>query len=173
MDIPEAIVQRRSIRQFTEQEVPEETVERLINAARWAPSAGNIQPWDFVIVRKAETKARLANAAFDQQSIDQVPVIIVVCANELLSSGRYGERGKTLFCLQDTAAAIQNMLLFAYSIGLGTCWIGAFDEEQVREIIKVPAGSRPVGIVPVGHPGEAPQPRRRKPSSEITHYETF
>jgi nitroreductase len=173
MDISEAIIQRRSIRQFTEQDIPEETVERLINAARWAPSAGNIQPWDFVIVKKAETKTRLANAALDQQSIEQAPIVIVVCANEVLSAQRYGDRGKALFCLQDTAAAIQNILLFAYSIGLGTCWIGAFTEEQVREIIKVPEGSRPIAIVAVGHPGETPQPRRRKPTSEITHYETF
>lgn len=173
MDISEAIIQRRSIRSFTKQDVPEEIVERLVNAARWAPSAGNIQPWDFVIVRKAETKVRLANAALDQQSIEQAPVVIIACANEVLSARRYEDRGKALFCLQDTAAAIQNILLFAYSIGLGTCWIGAFDEEQVREIIKVPAGSRPVAIIPVGYPAETPQPRKRKSTSEILHYETF
>jgi nitroreductase len=82
-------------------------------------------------------------------------------------------RGKTLYCIQDTAAAIQNIHLTAYSLGLGTCWIGAFREEEARKILKIPEGVRPVAMIPVGYAAEIPQPRKRKPVDQIVHYETF
>jgi nitroreductase len=173
MEVLEAIKGRRSIRAFKNQNVPTEIVKKLIDAARWAPSAGNIQPWEFVIVRKPETKRRLAEAALDQSFIEEAPVVIVVCANENRSSEGYALRGKTLYCIQDTAAAIQNIHLAAYSSGLGTCWIGAFKEEEAREILKIPQGIRPVAIVPVGHPDEVPSPRSRRPLNQMVHYETF
>jgi nitroreductase len=173
IDVSEAITGRRSIRAFKRENVSEEIIEKLIDAAQWAPSAGNIQPWEFVIVREVRIKRKLAETALDQTFIEDVPVVIVVCASEILSSQRYGDRGKELFCLQDTAAAIQNILLLAYSFGLGTCWVGAFNEEEVRETLKVPNGTKPVAIVPVGYPAEMPQPRRRKPIKEIVHHDTF
>ncbi len=173
MDILEAIKSRRSIRAFKSQNVPAEVVENLIDAARWAPSAGNIQPWDFIIVRKPEIKKRLAEAALGQTFIQDAPVVIVVCANEDRSSQGYGARGKTLYCIQDTGAAIENILLVAYSFGLGTCWVGAFREEEARVILKVPCGMRPVAIVPVGYPAEEPSPRSRRPMNQIVHFETF
>jgi len=173
MDVLEAIRGRRSIRAFKSQEISEEIVEKLIDAAIWAPSAGNIQPWEFIIVRKPEIKRGLAEAALDQSFIEEAPVVIVVCANETRSSQGYGMRGKTLYCIQDTAAAIQNLHLAACSFGLGTCWIGAFKEEEAREILKIPYGIRPVAIIPVGYAAETPSPRSRRPKSEIVHYETF
>jgi nitroreductase len=173
MDVLEAIKERRSIRAFKDEDVPAEVVEKLIDAARWAPSAGNIQPWEFIIIRKPEIKKRLAEAALDQSFIEEASVVIVVCANENRSSEGYGVRGKTLYCIQDTAAAIQNVLLAAYSFGLGTCWIGAFKEEEAREILKIPYGTRPVAIIPVGYSTETPLPRNKRPISEIVHYETF
>jgi nitroreductase len=173
MDVLEAVKGRRSIRAFESQDVPAEIVEKLIDAARWAPSAGNIQPWEFIIVRKPKIKRRLVEAALDQVFIEEAPVVIVVCANEVRSSQGYGVRGETLYCIQDTAAAIQNIHLTAHSLGLGTCWVGAFREEEAREILKIPHGIRPVAIIPIGCPAEAPTPRRRKPLSEIVHYETF
>jgi len=174
LDVFEAIKNRRSIRAYTSKEVSEEEeVKKLIDAARWAPSAGNIQPWEFVIVRDAEIKRGLSVAALDQTFIEEAPVVIVVCANEMLSAWGYGHRGATLYCLQDTAAAIQNLLLAAYAMGLGTCWIGAFHEEEVRKVLDVPRGIRPVAIVPVGHPAEKPAARSRRPMSETVHYEKF
>ena len=122
MDVLDAVKGRRSIRAFKSQDVSTEIVEKLIDAARWAPSAGNIQPWEFIIVRKPEIKRRLAEAALDQVFIEEAPVVIVVCANEVRSSQGYGVRGETLYCLQDTAAAIQNIHLIAYSFGLGIGW---------------------------------------------------
>lgn len=173
MDVLEAIEGRRSIRAFKSQDVSAETVEKLIDAARLAPSAGNIQPWEFIIVRKPEIKRRLADAALSQTFIEQAPVVIVVCADEDRSSLSYGMRGKTLYCIQDTAAAAQNIHLAAYSLGLGTCWIGAFREEQTRKILKIPCGIRPVAIIPVGYPTEFPTPRRRRSVSQLVHYEKF
>ncbi len=173
MNVLEAIKGRRSIRAFASQDVPAEIVEKIVDAARWAPSAGNIQPWEFIIVRKPEIKRRLAESALDQSFIEEAPVVIVVCADENSSSEGYGVRGKTLYCIQDTAAAIQNILLAAYSFGLGTCWVGAFREEEAREILKISYGIRPVAIIPVGYPAEVPSPRSIKPINQIVHYETF
>jgi nitroreductase len=172
MELLEAIKGRRSIRAYTPQEVPEEVVEKLIDAASFAPSAGNIQPWKFVIARKPETKEKLAQAA-NQTFIEEAPVAIVVCANEKRAEMGYGFRGKTLYCIQDTAAAIQNILLTACSLGLGTCWIGAFDEDAARKAVNAPDGMRPVAIIPVGYADEAPEQRRQKPINQITQYESF
>jgi nitroreductase len=173
VEVFEAIQGRRSIRAFESREVPEELVERLIEAARWAPSAGNIQPWEFIIVRKQEIKRKLAEAALWQSFIEEAPVVIVVCADEVRSTQGYGMRGKTLYCIQDTAAAIQNIHLAAYSMGLGTCWVSAFREDEARKVLKTPAGIRPVAIIPVGYPAETPSPRSRRPLKQIVHYETF
>lgn len=173
MDVLEAVKGRRSIRAFKNQDVPAEIVEKLIDAARRAPSAGNIQPWEFIIVRKPKIKRRLVEAALDQVFIEEAPVVIVVCANEVRSSQGYGARGETLYCIQDTAAAIQNIHLTAYSLGLGTCWVGAFSEEEAREILNVPHGIRPVAIIPIGYPAKAPTARGRRPVSQMVHYERF
>ena len=173
MEVFEAIKKRRSIRAFTNEDVSKEEIEKLLNAARYAPSAGNIQPWEFIVIRDSRTKHRLSVAALDQTSIEEAPVVIAVCANEVLSARRYGQRGATLYCLQDTAAAIQNMLLAAYALGLGTCWIGAFHEEDVRETLNIPRGVRPVAIIPVGHPAEKPETRFQRALNEIVRYETY
>jgi len=173
LDVLEAVKGRRSIRAFENQDVPAEILEKIIDAARLAPSAGNIQPWEFIIVRKPEIKRRLAEAALDQMFIEEAPVVIVACANEARSSYGYGVRGETLYCIQDTAAAVQNILLAACSLGLGTCWVGAFREEETREILKIPRGIRPVAIIPIGYPAEVPPARSRRPISQTMHYETF
>jgi len=173
LDVFEAIKSRRSIRAYSIDEVSDVDIERLIDAARWAPSAGNIQPWEFIIVRDAKTKRRLSAAALDQRFIQEAPVVIVVCADEHRSGRGYGGRGVHLYCLQDTAAAIQNMLLAACALRLGACWIGAFHEEKVETIMKTPKGVRPVAIVPIGHPAEKPGAPPRRAIGKIVHYESF
>ena len=174
MDVVEAIKGRRSIRTFEGgEDVSKETVEGLIDAARWAPSAGNIQPWEFIIVRRSELKKKLAEAALGQSFIADAPVVIVVCADENRSFDGYGERGKTLYCIQDTAAAIQNIHLAAYSAGLGTCWIGAFKEEAVGEIMNLTEGIRPVALIPVGYASRFPSSRNKRSASQVVHYEVF
>lgn len=173
MNVLEAIKGRRSIRAFKSQDVSAEIVEKLIDSARWAPSAGNIQPWEFIIVRDPKIKRELVKAALNQTFIKEAPVVIVACADEDRSFQGYGIRGKNLYCIQDTAAAIQNIHLTAYSLGLGTCWVGAFREEEAMEVLKIPRGVRPVAIIPVGYSAEYPQPRGRRSINQIVHYETF
>ena len=173
MNVLEAIKKRRSVRSFSREEVSESSLGELLEAMRCAPSAGNLQPWEFVVVRDREAKERLAEAAGGQTFLAEAPVVIVVCAVPRRSAVRYEERGVSLYCLQDTAAAIQNLHLAAVEMNLGTCWIGAFDEQAVADIVNAPKGVRPVAIVPVGHPGETPVPRPRRSLSEIVHRDRF
>jgi nitroreductase len=173
LDLFEAVKLRRSTRAFTEEEVSDVEVEKLLEAARWAPSAGNIQPWDFVVVRESEIKRKLAEAALDQSFIEEASVVIVVCADENMSGRGYGSRGVNLYCIQDTAAATENILLAACALGLGTCWVGAFNEGEVKEALNVPNGVRPVAIIPVGRPAERPHPPYKRSLKEIVHHKTF
>jgi nitroreductase len=169
----EAIKERRSVRAYTSERVSQEEVERLVDTARWAPSAGNIQPWRFVIVTNAETKRRLSDAALHQTFIEEAPVVIVVCVDVVQSSLGYGYRGANLYCLQDAAAAIENMLLAAHALGLATCWVGAFHEDAAAKAVNTPSNVRPVAIVTVGHPAEKPRVPPRRSIKKISHYETF
>jgi len=169
--IPEPILERRSIRAYAEGELSREDIERLIEAATLAPSAGNLQPWEFIAVTDPETKMRLAEAALGQYFIAQAAVVIVVCAVPSRSATRYGRRGSELYCLQDTAAAVENILLTATANGLGTCWVGAFNEERVAKVVGVPRGVRPIALIPVGPPAERPPRRPRRSLREVLHWE--
>jgi len=172
LDVLEAIKERRSIRAYTAKEVSDEDVERLIEAARWAPSAGNTQPWAFVVVKDAETRQKLSSATL-QTLIQEAPVVIVVCADAIRSSRVYGSRGEKLYSIQDTAAATQNILLAAQELGLATCWVGAFREDEVAKAVKAPWNLRPVAMVAVGYPAERPMAPWRRSFDEIVHYDTF
>lgn len=173
MDVLEAIRGRRSIRSFTGNDIDSETLMALLEAAIRAPSAGNRQPWEFVLVQSQARKSALADAAYGQEFIAQAPVAVVVCANRARSAERYGDRGAELYCIQDTAAATQNILLAAHSLGLGGCWIGAFDETQVARLVEAPRDVRPVAIVVLGKPREARQSTHRMPLRAVLHNETF
>jgi len=173
MNLLDTIRMRRSIRTYKKQDLPPGIVEQLLEAARQAPSAGNVQPWEFVVASAQKNKMVLSQAAFGQNDLQEASIVIVVCADEKRAAEAYGVRGKTLYCFQDTAAAIQNILLTACSLGLGTCWIGAFKEDEVRKVINAPPHMRPVALIPVGYPNESPDARPRRPVSEIMHWETF
>ncbi len=173
MELSLAVANRRSIRSYLKQDLPEETITKLIDAARQAPSAGNIQPWEFIVARSPATKQMLAKAAYGQRALEEAAAVIVVCADEKAAEESYGTRGKTLYCLQDTAAAIENILLTAASMDLGSCWMGAFKEDEIKKVIKAPVHMRPVALIPIGVPKESPIPRPRREISEIMHKETF
>jgi nitroreductase len=173
LDVFEAIYGRRSNRKFRSNPPPKEAIEKILDAGRYAPSAGNVQPWKFIVIRNDETRRKLAYAALSQGFIAEAPVNIVVCVDLVEARTSYGVRGETLYCIQDTAAAIENMLLAAYALGLGTCWVGAFNEEAVSRILDIPAGYRPIAIIPVGYPDEKPRPRPRKSLKEIVNFEKF
>lgn len=173
VDVFKAIQGRRSIREFTSEKIADDDLIKILNSAIMAPSAGNCQPWEFVVVKDQSQKERLVRAALGQTFIAEAPVSIVVCANVPRTSRRYGRRGEDLYCIQDTAAATQNILLTAYALGYATCWVGAFDEDAVAEVIKAPAGVRPVAIIPIGKPAEKPSPPQRMPLSKIVREDRF
>ncbi len=152
---------RRSIRSFNSNEIDDEKIEKLLEAAKWAPSAGNLQARDVILVKESETKHELVDASFGQRFIEDAYMIIVVCANTAKSESGYGHRGAYLYCIQDATTSIQNILLMASALGLGSCWIGAFDEEKVREILNIPAEVRPIALIPVGYSDTEPKPPSR------------
>jgi nitroreductase len=168
MEFSEAVAKRRSVRHFnTRREVSEEDVRALLDAAVTAPTAGNIQPWRFVVIRTPEARARLA-AAMGQKWATAAPVVIVLCVDPRPCAARYGERGERLYAIQDTAAAAQMILLAAVDRGLASCWIGAFDDEAVREAIGVARPITPVAVLPVGYSAEAARKPLRRPLEEVT-----
>lgn len=158
---------RRSIRAFLSDTIPEDDLDQLIEALRWAPSAGNRQPWHFFLIHNELLKQKLVQAAFGQNFIAQAPVVFVVCAIPEQSAVRYGSRGKNLYTYQDTAAAVQNLLLTATDLGYGACWVGAFDEKKAVEALHLPEKYRPIAIVPVGKAGERPAITPRATKTEI------
>jgi nitroreductase len=171
MDFWQVLENRYSVRRFDPAAgVTPEMVERLLNAAICAPSAGNRQPWHFYVVRDAVRKRGLAEAC-GQGFVSQAPLVIVVCADAAQSAARYGQRGRTLYCLQDTAAATEHILLAAVALGLGGCWVGAFDEKLAARVLDLPRRHRPVAILPIGKPAEesAMRTSRQPLSSVATH----
>ena len=170
---PEFFIQliktRRSIRSFKLDPIPEKDLRLLLEASQWAPSAGNLQPWRFIVVRDKEVKERLVKDAYGQRCISQAPVVVLFCGVPEESARYYGERGRKLYVIQDVAAAVQNFCLAAHALGYGTCWVGAFDEEAVRRTLNLPRNWRPMAIVPLGKPATQPRSRRKK-LEEITVY---
>ncbi len=174
MDFFEVVNSRRSIRSFQrDQEIPEKEILKILETAVKAPSAGNRQSWDFILVTKEEIKKALARAALSQTFLAKAPVVIVVCANKERSAQVYGRRGRELYCIQDTAAAIQTMLLTITALGYGSCWVGAFDEVSVTTVLGIPDGIRPVAILPIGVPKRHPKATNRIAVSELIHHEKY
>ncbi len=168
MDLYDAINSRASVREFTEENIPDDVIERLLDAACRAPTAGNLQPWRFFVVRDKEMKSKLSRAAYGQEFVASAPVVMVVCADLEASASGYGSRGENLYAIQDTAAAIENMLLATVAEGYGACWVGAFDEGVVTDALRLPRRLRPVALIPVGRPARAPRRTGRIPYRRLT-----
>ena len=169
MDLWTAINSRYSVRHFVPAKVSEPTVHKILKAAISAPSAGNRQPWHFVVVRNPEVKRALEKAAYGQEFVAAAPVVIVVCADPERSATRYGDRGRELYCLQDTAAATEHSMLAVPALGLGGCWVGAFDEQAAARALGLPDHLRAIAMVPIGQPATGPVQRsQRRPLSEVT-----
>lgn len=166
MDVAEAIKKRRSIRKFLNKDIPENAIEALIEAIKWAPSAGNLQARRFYFVQDQELKEMLAVAALGQIFIASAPLVVVGCADQDRIS-HYGKRGKELYVIQDVAVAVENMMLQAYELGLGSVWVGAFNEDQVSKILDIPNYLRPMAIIPIGYPAHQPIPPQRYGKDEI------
>lgn len=173
LDVFEAIKERRSVRSFLERVVSRSDLIEIIESGMSAPSAGNMQSWEFVIVRDPIRKRALGRASFHQEFIAKAPVVIVVLANQFRSASVYGARGAQLYAIQDTSAAVENMLLAAHGMSLGACWVEAFNEDAASRIVKATKHVKPVAIVPLGYPDRFPDASPRKPVSEVIHEEEY
>ncbi|MCF7862255.1 nitroreductase family protein [Candidatus Woesearchaeota archaeon] len=161
MDVLNCIKTRRSIRKYLDKPVPWDDVVTIVEAGKEAPTAGNLQNFKFIICVDAGKRQSLARASLDQTWMQDAPVHIVICSIPEKASMFYGIRGERLYSIQNCAAAAENMLLVAHSLGLGGCWVGAFEEELVRDICGIDVNGRPQIILTIGYPDETP-PRPAK-----------
>ena len=168
MDIIES---RKSVRSYKSQEIEEEKLNYILEAFRKAPSAKNLQPWKLIVVRNRKTIKDLAIACNNQTFLEEAPVLIAACATEEEAYGRMG--GYMNSYPVDIALALEHLILAATEQGLGTCWIGAFKEQLVKDILKVPEGVRVIALTPVGYPARDAGSRGRKPLSEIVCYDRY
>jgi len=155
MEVLEAIRARRSIRKYDRRPVPEESIKKILEAGRWAPSANNAQPWNFIVLRDERVRKDVARATSYGKFLADAPLGIAVVIDPAASTHP----------VEDGAAATQNMILAAHALGLGTCWIGSYGsayEERVKEILGIPKGKRLLSIVSVGFPAESPKSTRRE-----------
>ncbi len=169
MDFEQTVFTRRSVRRYMNREVPEGMVHQLLRAGLAAPSGGNLQPWHFFVVRGQALKEKLCEC-FSFSWPREASCFLIVCAQASRSAQKYGERGASLYCIQDTAAAVENILLCAHAMGLGSCWIGSFDEALCSKVLKLGSDLRPVAILPVGFPAEEPEERPRRPLAEVVTF---
>ena len=165
MDILEVIKTRRSIRQYTRDPISEEDINKILEAGRWAPSASNTQPWKFLVLRSQEARRRLADTLIWGRFLSQAALGIAVIVNPTASSHP----------VEDGAAATQNILLEAHSLGLGACWIGTYGsayEASAKKVLNIPEDERLLSVIVIGQPAETPQ-KTRKELSELTFTDEY
>ena len=169
MDVFEVFKKRRSMRAYTDQPVEAEKLQAILEAINLAPSAGNLQGYEVFVVYSTPMRKAIAAAAYNQEFIVQAPVALVFCANPARSIGRYGERGRDLYCVQDATIACTYACLAAVALGLASVWVGAFDEEGVRQAIGVGKELRPVAVLPIGYGARTPDARPRRKLADLVH----
>lgn len=169
MDFLELVTSRYSVRSYQPRPVEQDRLDRILEAARLAPFGSNRQPWKFVVVRDAEIRRRLAAACWNQQFIAQAPVVIAGVGLTPDRVMRCDVPGDPV----DVAIAMEHLALAATAEGLGTCWIGAFHQDQVREVLGVPESAKVIEVMTLGYPADSPRPKDRKPISEIACYDRW
>jgi len=171
MSVLKVIQKRRSVRKYKKDPIPEDVLQRVLEAARLAPSGKNYQPWKFIVVQNEELKEKLARASAEQFFMAEAPIIIVGCGfpdDSYSSMGRYMKSWPV-----DVTIALEHLILQAAEEDLGTCWIGSFEEEEVKSILNVPENARVLALTPLGYPDETTPYRGRKRLDEIVSYDGF
>jgi nitroreductase len=171
MSVLKVIQKRRSLRKYKGDRIPEDVLQRVLEAARLAPSGKNYQPWKFIIVQDQELKEKLAQASAEQFFMAEAPIIIVGCGFPDDSYSRMGRYMKSWPV--DVTIALEHLILQATEEGLGTCWIGSFEETEVKAILNIPENVRVLALTPLGYPNETPPYRGRKRLDEIVSYNGF
>jgi nitroreductase len=169
MELFETLKQRYSVRAYKDRPVPEEALRAVLQAANDAPSAGNLQPFEIIVVRDAETRRALAKTSYEQWFVAEAPVVLVFFSKPDRNREKFGQLGVDFFAVQDATIACAYSLLAATAVGLGTCWIGAFHDQEVRDLTGAPESWRPVAILPVGYPADTPKPRERRALDDLVH----
>jgi nitroreductase len=166
LNVFEAIKNRRSIRKYKPEPVPEGLVKKILEAAVWAPSGSNIQPWNFIVIkdRKVLNMVRKISPGY----FGDAPLAILVCSDKKRAYKLGGELGRDYLTIADCALAVQNMLLAAYASGLGTCIVKSFSSTAIKHILEIPDEIEPELLVIVGYPDQSPKPPLRRPLEEIT-----
>jgi len=165
----EAIKKRQSVRNYQDKEIPEDVLQQVLEAGRLAPSASNKQCWKFIVVKDEDLRKKMVPACKNQKFVGEAPVVIAGCATNPDYVMTCGEHSYSI----DLAIALDHMSLEAASLGLGTCWIGAFYQDQVKEILGVPEGVRIVNLLTLGYPKKLGPKTGRKPLSEIICYDKY
>ena len=173
-EFDDIIKRRKMIRQYKQDKpITKEIVDKLIANAHRAPSAGHTQVQEFIIVQDPLIKKKLGEAALNQEQVYDAPLLIVVCANTSRSVGRYGKRGREFYSIIDGAFASMLILLTAVNEGIGACFVGAFLDDKVSEILQLPKYVKPIGIIALGFPAEDPGKFKRIDISKLVHYEKY
>jgi nitroreductase len=162
--VVDVILSRRSIRNYEQKEIPKDVLDKILEAGRQAPSAINRQPWHFVVVADSKIKKELSGWFFSRH-VKSAPIVVVGCAN----TGFLDKR----FSIVNTSIALQNMVIAAWAIGVGSCWIGGFNEDKVKKLLSIPDRWKVVALVTFGYPAEIPHSKGRKPIEKIVSYNKF
>jgi nitroreductase len=167
MDFFDVIAKRQSIRAYRPQAIDDETITRLLEAIRTAPTAGNLQAYQVYLVRTPDKIKALTKASMDQECIAEARAVMVFCTDAPRSVSKYGDRGRNLYCIQDATIAATIAHLAATALGLGSVLVGAFKEEDVAAAIGAPPHQRPITMLPLGYPAEQPARTERRPLSDL------
>lgn len=173
MDFESVVKRRRMCREYLDSEVPQEKEERILDLAYRYPSAGHTEPQEFIVVRDQQVKEDLARAALDQRFVAQAPLVIVVISDTKRSARRYGERGVHFYSIIDGAFVAMLILLAVVDEGLGACFVAAFYDREVQNVLGLPPHIRPIGIIPVGYCAEGPRKFRRRSRTQIVHRDRY
>jgi nitroreductase len=164
VSLVDVVLSRRSIRRYEQKEIPKDVLDKILDAGRQAPSAANRQPWHFIVVTDPEIKKELSKGMFNR-FIKDTPVTIVGCAHKDLIAGKWS--------IISTTIALHNMVVAAWAMGIGSCWVGDFNEEKIKKLLNIPESWNIVALISFGYPAEKPQPRKKKSIEEIVSFNKF
>jgi len=170
MEFSELIKKRRSVRAYKDKAISEKDLNKLLEMANSAPSAGNLQAYNILVVKDKEKKSLLADAAYGQRFIEHAPIVLVFVAMSSISSKRYGHRGRELYAVQDATIAAAYAQLGAINLGFSSAWVGSFDEVKVRKMFGLAQDAKPVAIIPLGYALKEPPKMPRRKLGEGIHY---
>lgn len=177
----ESIYRRRSVRSFKQKSIPKSMLYEIIRAGTMSPASGNMQPWEFIVIDNEETKKRVVEQTFSgfysnesnqQEWIKSAGVILVACTNFKRTVARYGSLAYKWAPL-DTASAVQNILLTSSELGLASCWVGGFREDELKKLLHIPSYVKPIGLIPIGYSNQKTEPKQKLRAEWVTHHNCY